>query len=78
MVVFQHVLVRLQIELGVVLRVLAKADSSILVDDSADFDHAASCQLTVVLVSNDFDFLAYKSRLLVTNKKCTYVPSSSL
>ena len=68
MVVLQHVLVRLQIELGVVLRVLAKADSSILVDDSADFDHAASCQLTVVLVPNDFDFLAYKSRLLVRQK----------
>ena len=58
MVVLQHVLVGLQIELGVVLRVLAKADGSILVDDSTDFDHAASCQLTVVLVSNDFDFLA--------------------
>ena len=78
MVVFEHVLVGLQIELGVVLRVLAKADSTILVDDSADFDHAASGQLTVVLVSNDFDFLAYKCRFLVTNKKVTYVPSSSL
>ena len=78
MVVFKHVLVGLQIELSVVLRVLAKADGPIFVDDSADFDHAASCQLTVVLVSNDFDFLAYTSRFLVTNKKCTYVPSSSL
>ena len=78
MVVFKHVLVGLQIELGVVLRVLAKADGPIFVDDSADFDHAASCQLTVVLVSNDFDFLAYESRLLVTNKKFTYVPWLSL
>ena len=43
MVVLQHVLVGLQIELGVVLCVLAKADSSILVDNPTDFDHAASC-----------------------------------
>ena len=78
MVVFEHVLVGLQIELGVVLRVLAKADGPIFVDDSTDFDHAASCQLTVVLVPNDFDFLAYESRLLVTNEKFTYVPSLSL
>ena len=78
MIVLEHIFIRLQIELRVILSVLPEADRPIFVDNSANFDHVTCRQLAVIFVSNDFDFLAYKSRLLVTNEKFTYVPSLSL
>ena len=61
MVVVQHVLVGLQIELVVVERVLAEADRAVLVDDASDLDHAARRQLVVVLVADDLHLLAYRA-----------------
>ena len=45
----------------VVEGVLAEADGAVLVDDASDLHHAASRQLAVILVSDDFDLLAYSA-----------------
>ena len=58
MIVLEHIFIRLQIELRVILSVLPEADRPIFVDNSANFDHVTCCQLAVIFVSDDFDFLA--------------------
>ena len=58
MIVLEHIFIRLQIELRVILSVLPEADRPIFVDNSANFDHVTCSQLAVIFVSDDFDFLA--------------------
>ena len=59
MVVDEHVFVRLQIEVRIVLRVLAETDCSILVHNAANLHDVSCTQLAVILVANYLDFLAY-------------------
>ena len=59
MVVLEHVLVCLQIEVSIVLCILSKADRAILIHNASNFDYMSSAQLAVILVADYLDFLAY-------------------
>ena len=59
MVIDQHVLVCLQIEVRIVLRILAETDRAIFVHNAAYLHDVSCAQLAVILVANNLDFLAY-------------------
>ena len=59
MVVLEHVLVCLQIEVCIILRILAEADCTVLVHNSSNFNDVSGAQFAVVLVANNLDLLAY-------------------
>ena len=58
MIVLKHVLIRLQIKVHVVLRVLTEADRPILVHDASHFHYVPSCQLPFIFVPDNLHFLA--------------------